>query len=188
MPIGDFDGKTFVAFTDIAGFKAMMKDGVRGPMALDALYASGFHALHQQAGVPKVEGIFISDCGILFVQDGGGVVEKLQSICKVVEEINRLCFKRAVSLTTSIAWGDFSYHQRIEFPGITKNPVYGNAYVDAFIDCESDSPKMYPNECRISRKNLPEEIIDYVHSKRDEIGQRCRETKDHIYFEWMRGE
>ncbi|MDB6035562.1 MAG: hypothetical protein JWM16_5900 [Verrucomicrobiales bacterium] len=50
MPISDFHGSTFVAFTDIAGFKAMMSDDNRAPAALDALYASGYHVISNQIG------------------------------------------------------------------------------------------------------------------------------------------
>ena len=45
MPIANFHGQTFVAFTDIADFKAMMRDGNRPRLALKgaqaALVASG---------------------------------------------------------------------------------------------------------------------------------------------------
>jgi hypothetical protein len=42
MPIRPFpQADTFVAFMDIAGFKSMMNDGQRAPLALDAFYNAG---------------------------------------------------------------------------------------------------------------------------------------------------
>jgi hypothetical protein len=187
MPIENFFGDTFVAFSDIAGFKSMMKDGRRGPDALDTLYSSGYRVITEQpAGRPRVEGLFVSDCGILFVREDRDVFGRLESLLSAVEQLNRLCFERAVSLTTSVAWGMFSYHQRFEIPGIEKNPIYGNAYVAAYIDNQSDSPKMYPNECRIAKPNLPQEIAQSLGRREGRFGSRCREMDKYFYFEWMR--
>src|SRR4051812_22875888 len=112
----------------------MMSDGNRGPAALDALYSSGYHVISDQPQeFPRVEGLFVSDCGILFVRDNATAARRLESLPPAVEALNRRCFEHAVPLTTAIAWGEFSYHERIEIPGIEKNPVYGNAYVAAFL-------------------------------------------------------
>jgi hypothetical protein len=187
MPIASFQGHTFVAYTDIAGFKSMMSDGDRGPAALDALYSAGYHVIAQQSsGMPRVEGIFVSDCGILFVCDGETASRRLESLLTAVEALNRRCFENAVSLTTAIAWGDFSYRERIEIPGIEKNPVYGNAYVSAFIDNETGSPKLFPNECRIVNQNLPQDVTDLCTRRTGPVGRRIRTTQTHFYFEWMR--
>jgi hypothetical protein len=185
MPMRDFMGQTFVAFTDIAGFKSMMKDARRGPEALDALYSAGYRVIADQGSDPRVEGLFVSDCGILFAREMS-CIEQFEALLRVIEQLNRLCFERAVSLTTSVAWGDFSYHGRVEIPGIEKNPIYGNAYVAAFIDNESESPKMYANECRIARQNLPPKIGDLLEARRGPIDSRCRAIDRHFYFEWMR--
>src|SRR5437868_13054406 len=125
MPIADFSGHTFVAFTDIAGFKSMMSDGNRGAAALDTLYQSGFSVIsHQPVDNIRVEGLFVSDCGVLFVRGHQETnVRRFEALLRAIETLNRSCFDRAVSLTTSIAWGEFSYHQRIEISGIEKNPV-----------------------------------------------------------------
>ena len=75
----------------------------------------------------------VSDCGILFVRDDNpSKPEKLRLLLDVVEKINRDLLEHNVMLTTSIAYGKFSYHSRIEFPGIEKNLFLGYAYIDAF--------------------------------------------------------
>ena len=56
----------------------------------------------------------------------------LEVLLTAIESLNRCCFEHAISLTTAVARGEFSYHERIEISGIEKNPVYGNTYVAAF--------------------------------------------------------
>jgi hypothetical protein len=188
MPIRDYSGRTFVAFTDIAGFKAMMTDGDRAPRALNDFYQTGFSVISKQDYDGRVEGLFISDCGVLFVRRRRkDPIATLNTLLAAVEELNWRCFRRAVSLTTSIAWGEFSYHERIEIPGIEKNPVYGNAYVTAYLDNESGTPKLYPNECRIIKRELPEEVNNYlVDSHAGPNARKIRDAAQHFYFEWMR--
>jgi hypothetical protein len=186
MPIRDFKGQTFVAFTDIAGFKAMMKDGRRGPEALDTLYSAGYRAISDQGDDPRVEGLFVSDSGVLFARELGSPRRQLEELLLLVEKVNRSCFERALSLTTSIAWGAFSYHQRFEITGIEKNPVYGNAYVAAFIDSKCESPRLFPNDCRIAKHDLPTEVVDLFDRREGQVGSRSRAAQRHYYFEWMR--
>lgn len=78
MPIQDYSGQTFVAFTDISGFKELMKNDRNGLKALKRFYQSGYNVLAETA---NVEGFFISDAGVLFARNGN-VNEKLSSILK----------------------------------------------------------------------------------------------------------
>lgn len=189
MPVERFLGNTFVAFTDIAGFKSMMAgDGKRAPLAL--VYTVGYNVLrdHRNRGGALVDGFFISDCGILFVRgEQESPALRLESLCLVVQQIHRRTFAKAIQLTTSIAWGEFSYHERIEFPGINKNPIYGNAYVSAYFDNEKDPRKLYPSECRLKRENLPPDVVEFCTGRIGPIAERMRETPHHFYYEWMRG-
>ena len=41
MPVSNFDGRTFVAFTDVSGFKEMMKDDQRAIRALEGRSMKG---------------------------------------------------------------------------------------------------------------------------------------------------
>ena len=176
MPVQDFHGNTFVAFTDISGFKEMMKgDGTRAIKALDKLNQAGFNALNNNT---DVNGFFISDCGILFVKNTDlSESEKLKAILKVIKEINKKLLSQDIMLTTSIAYGQFSYHQRIEFDGISKNPIYGNAYVSAFLDNETGTPKMQPGQCRIVTNNLSE--------NESTNNPYLKKIRNHIYYYWM---
>jgi hypothetical protein len=174
MPIQQFLGNTFVAFMDIAGFKSMMGDGQRAPLALDAFNKAGFSALRDHRNdAARVDGFFISDCGVLFVRgEQEAATTRLESICQVVREIHQRTFEKAVQLTTSLAWGEFSYHERIEFPGIEKNPIYGTAYVAAFADNEGSSPRLYPSACRLRRDGRPQDILDFCTSKHGQVSER----------------
>ncbi|MEQ1935694.1 MAG: hypothetical protein ABL962_17700 [Fimbriimonadaceae bacterium] len=187
MAIDNFQGQTFIAYADIAGFKGMMSDGNRGPAALDALYQSGYQVIsHQPAGSPRVEGLFVSDCGILFVRGNGPPAQRLEALLAAIESLNRRCFDHAVFLTTAIAWGEFSYHDRIEIPGIEKNPIYGNAYVAAFLDNEAAIPKLYPTDCRILKRDLLPDVVDLCTQRQGSIWSRMRNAQNHFYFDWMR--
>ncbi len=183
MPLDPFHGNTFVAFTDIAGFKPMMKDPPRAARALDALYSGGYHALNEQGlNDVRVSGLFVSDCGILYVSTPAAPAVQLEQLCKAVRQLNRSCFSRAVTLTTSIAYGDFSYQQRIEFHGIEKNMFAGSAYLSAYLDQAGGEPKLYAPEARILKASLPDDALTYCSSK---LGMGMRDERSHFYFEWM---
>ena len=176
MAVDDFNGDTFVAFTDISGFKEMMKgDGVRAIKALSKLNTAGYNALRNNI---DVNGFFISDSGILFVRNNTlSKKEKLNCILEVTSRINKELLADDIMLTTSIAYGLFSYHQRIEFNGIQKNPIFGNAYVSAFIDNEKSSPRIQPGQCRIVIENIEEEVFEDI--------ALLKKVKNHMYHYWM---
>jgi len=183
----DYNGQTFVAFTDISGFKAMISNEARLMRAMDALYSSGYRNLQHTNHHPIVEGIFISDCGILFARrDQESELQALESLLQVLAALHRDVFESALSLTTSIAYGAFTYRGKIEFEGLEKNAIHGQAYVAAFKDNESETGKLYPNECRILRKELPSSVTsDQIQALAIARG-RIREENRHIYFEWMK--
>ena len=187
MPINDFDEDTFVAFLDISGFKELMKDE-RALKALDRLYQYGYEVL--QENNRQVEGIFISDKGVLFVRSGQDKKTCLRSLLAVIRKINKKMLKHNFMPTTSIAYGHFKYQDRIEFEGIGKAPMYGGAYVAAFLDNKNGKPKIQPGQCRIVKEDLPREIVEALESdhNQDEIlqlvGRRNNDAK-HNYFYWM---
>lgn len=92
-------------------------------------------------------------------------------------------------LITSIAYGQFKYQNRIEFLGIDKNPVYGNAYVSAYLDTERGNLRIQPGQCRIVRENLPESIISAIEPGLPTNPFNLIKTRDavrhHFYFYWM---
>ncbi|GCC50334.1 hypothetical protein SanaruYs_05490 [Chryseotalea sanaruensis] len=155
MPIHNFSGTTFVAFTDISGFKELMKNDKRALDALRHFYQAGYDSLSNDRGI---EGFFISDSGILFAREGNNQ-EKLTNLLLSIKEINRLVLERNYMLTTSISFGAFDYHDKLEFEGIEKNPIYGYAYVQSFLDNETGKPRIQPGQCRLVKKNLPLDIV-----------------------------
>lgn len=174
MPVPDFNGETFVAFSDISGFKEMMKNQEKAVKAIDRFYSSGYSVLRQNKGV---HGMFISDCAILFVHSNDAHEYKLKKILSVIEQLNRELLPHEIMLTSSVAYGQFSYHQRLEFPGIEKNPIYGNAYVAAFLDNETGQPKIQPGQCRIIRRGLPD--LDVKNFDKVEVSDK------HWNYYWM---
>lgn len=178
MPINNFSEQTFVAFLDISGFKELMKRDKDALEALNHLYQSGYDVLEEQNGV---EGMFVSDCGVLFVR-GGNSSEQLKNILSTIKSINKKMLHFNYLLTTSIAYGRFDYHGKIEFAGIEKNLIYGSAYVQAFLDNEKGQPKIQPGQCRIIKQNLPQDI-DLSHPDFALLKERRRDSK-HLYFYW----
>ena len=182
MPISNYEGETFVAFLDISGFKELMRRG-RALEALDCLYNAGYGNLGSQNG-NRVEGIFISDCGVLFVRnkkDSLNQADDLRSILEAIRRINKIMIRNDFMLTTSIAYGNFKYQERIEFEGIGKNLIVGNAYSEAFLDNEYGNPKIQPGQCRLVEKNLPNILID------ERFRTVCKRggNDKHYYYYWM---
>jgi len=193
VPINNYDGDTFVAFLDISGFKELMRNEKKAWKALDRLYQSGYEILIHQNNESRVEGIFISDKGVLFVRRNNRIMlstsESLKSLLVMIKRINERMKENDFMLTTSIAYGKFTYREKIEFEGIEKNPIYGNAYVSAFLDNKNGKPKIRPGQCRIVKENLPEDIIRSIEHRQDNdifrmIRQRNGDNK-HYYYYWM---
>lgn len=191
MPISNFDGRTFVAFIDISGFKQLMKDEKRAWKALDLFYNHGYETIREsrRQNNISIEGIFVSDSGILFVRNCDDKTESLKALLKVVRELNRRMLDDNFMLTTSIAYRHFKYQKRIESEGIEKNQIYGNAYTLAFLDNETGKPKIQPGQCRIVKQSLLEELIQSINSSNNDeilrmVKRRANDT-DHYYFYWM---
>ena len=187
MPINNFNGKTFVAFIDISGFKELMKNGNKAWDALDKLYKYGYKVIKEnnQHNNILIEGLFISDSGIFFVRNFQNKIESLKTLLNAVKEINKRMLDHDLMLTTSIAYGHFKYEERIEFEGIEKNPIYGNAYVAAFLDNENGKPKIQQGQCSIIKESVqgiqllnPDDRILRM------IRKRNNDNK-HYYFYWM---
>lgn len=85
-------------------------------------------------------------------------------------------------LTTSIAYGEFDYHGKLEFNGIEKNPIYGSAYVKAFLDNEKGQPKIQPGQCRVIKQNLLGDI-DLLDPDFNLLKVRQQDTR-YLYYYW----
>ena len=193
MPINNYNGDTFVAFLDISGFKELMRNEKKAWKALDRLYQYGYEILRNQNNECRVEGMFISDNGVLFVRRNNRIMqsisETLKSLLVIIKRINERMRENDFMLTTSIAYGKFRYQERIEFEGIEKNPIYGNAYVSAFLDNENGKPKIQSGQCRIVEKKLPNDITRTIEQSQDnEIFRMIRKRQGdnkHYYYYWM---
>lgn len=152
--LNNFSGQTFVAFIDICGFKAMMSEENKASRALDKFYQIGYDELQ---ACHDINGIFISDCGILYVIKDTPKEEKLEILLRIVKSINLKMLDANYMLTTNIAYGDFFYQERRGFNGISKNLMMGNAYVKAFLDSQA-KPKIDVGECRILKEDIEEDI------------------------------
>lgn len=184
MPVQNFDGNTFVAFVDISGFKEMMKNKKKAITVLNHFYNSGYRILNKWEYGNKISGIFVSDCGILYAVSGSEV-DKLKVLLEVIRELNKAMLDKDVMLTTSIAYGEFSYHDRIEIgSSIRKEPVYGYAYVDAYLDNERGKSKIKPGQCRILKKSLPEGVKEAIERGNDKIFQLIKSRQNYYYFYW----
>jgi hypothetical protein len=187
MPLKNFQGQTFVAFTDISGFKQLMQSRDRAAAALKHFYSEGYAILkkQQQGNGIQVEGFFISDCAVLFVRPASAAaINQLRALLSVVQAVNRVMLERDVMLTTSISYGIFSYGARREFIGIEKNFIVGEPYIEAYLDQSAGKPKLEPGECRILGKSLPGGILPA--DAGDLYLARVRNVGSNWYFYWMR--
>lgn len=187
MPIRDYMGDTFVAFLDISGFKKYMRKG-KAMAALECFYSAGYEILGDQNG-NQVDGIFISDCGVLFVRNDQvnlSPEDNLHHLLTIIKRINERMISNRFMVTTSIAYGNFVYLVRDEFLGINKNFLVGNAYLEAFLDNEKGKPKIQPGQCRLLENNLPNGFENIM--QRDErFRLLCKRfvNDKHYYYYWM---
>ncbi len=201
MGISDFEGLTFVAFIDICGFKQIMKDEEKVKKAVYKFYQSGYRTLKEHRDrkdndKPQIQGIIVSDCGILYVirshsetiEDIKRKRNSLNQILMVIKKINKDMIINDVMLKTSIAYGKLNCSKKLEFKGIVKSAFYGDAYLTAFMDNEKARIRLRPGECRIIQKDLPDNLITNVSKQRYESFRLLKQREDYIpyyYFYWM---
>lgn len=176
MPLRPFNGRTFVAFIDISGFKLMMQKNDEAMKALTRFYQAGYDCIDENG---SVQGFFVSDCGILF-SDGIDFQTQLDDLLSVIKNINRRMLNHGLMLTTSIAYGYFSYSNKLEFEGIGKNPIYGQAYLDAYLDSANGKPKIEPGQSRLLLNSLSENQIEDILMNPFLI----KKGRSHVHFYW----
>ncbi|MDG4474706.1 hypothetical protein [Thiovibrio frasassiensis] len=198
MPIDDYHGETFVAFVDISGFKALMKNREDAYKALSRFYQIGYDVLGSETNrinPNRVDGIFISDCGVLFSRCNGQDIENprnqviaLGHLLEIIESISKRMIADNFMLTASISFGQFDYHERANFVGIEKNLMLGNAYLEAYLDNEVGKPKLEPGQCRIVNHNQDNNLFTLVEASDappfNRVVKNQRDSK-HLYFYWM---
>lgn len=201
MGIIDFYGETFVAYIDISGFKHIMKNKKLIAKVVYDFYRCGYDVLNKyrngdEPEDAKVQGIFVSDCGIVFVntvyeehKNNLDIVrESLDMLLGVIKDMNIRMLETDIMLTTSIAYGELYCTKKVEFKGISKNPVYGDAYLQAFLDSENRQNKLNSGECRIVKRNLPNNIINKESKEKYEYFRYLKDKgryRSHLYYYWM---
>lgn len=185
MPINDYNGKTFIAYLDISGFKYLMGKKEAWKI-LDRFYNAGYNTINNQNNFQKVEGFFISDCGVLFVRmDDQSNLNCFISLLNAVKSINKNMLHEDIMLTTTISFGRFKYQNKLEVQGIEKNAIYGDAYVQSFIDNEYRKPKIKPGQCRIVGKDLPIELDNnQLNNNILKLIKTKENDPDHYYYYW----
>lgn len=170
--IGDlnpFRGKTYVAFIDISGFKQYIDEN-RAEEVIGSFYQYGADAINNIESDNQIGGIFVSDCGILYVKSLPITFSSFSTILNVIKKINISMISNDHLTTCSIAYGDFNYQPRVSSESYRKNALYGKGYVNAFSDNEYGVPKIKPGNCRILVSGLPFST------------QRTEGTAEHFYI------
>jgi len=187
----NFEGKTFVAYIDISGFKEFMKSKKKAWNALNSLYQHSFDILKDNE---ELVGIFVSDCGVIYVDNEiMDMKRKLKCLLNAIREINEMVLQDGFMLTCSIAYGEFEYKEKFTFKRMEKSAFQGNAYLNAYLDNEKGNPKIYPGQTRlVIPDNLSSDIefcdlLNDIESNNqfDEILKFIKKIKKHYYFYWM---
>lgn len=174
----------------------MMQNRDKARDALSTFFQTGYTELRDQRNAEehrRVDGLFVSDCGIIFsryngenVAHGQNMEDALSSLLTVIENISRTLLKADLMLTASIAYGRFDFDERLEFQGIVKNMMY--AYLNAYLDNEVGKPKLSPGICRILTENLNDPFIDSITGSQNSPFnkvKRKRADNKHLYYYWM---
>jgi hypothetical protein len=187
--------KRFVAFIDIAGYKNLVKNRPREALAvIKEFFKIGYWATHESdtdiSG--KIKGIFVSDCGIIWTKETvneENSYESFKLILTAVKKINEKTMKSEIMhrnrrmLSTSIAFGEFYPIDTVAHGNIQKNLIYGQAYIDAYLD---NSNKLDPGLCRIVTKKLPDTISRMLSATDtdDQWIPSLQKEGDKLYYYW----
>jgi len=186
----------FVAFIDIAGYKNFVKKNPKKALAvIKEFFKNGFYMTENSnpefSG--QINGIFISDCGIIWTKDKvneENLLELFKLILRAAKNINErtieneIMNKNQIMLTTSIAYGEFYSIKTVGHGNIQKNLIYGQAYIDAYLD---NSNRLNPGLCRIVIKdNFPEKLSRILGSipVDDDVLSLIRKDNSKMYYYW----
>jgi hypothetical protein len=175
-----FDGSTFVAFSDLSGFKNMIRgDAGKAYEALNCLYTEAYHYLD---GCRNVGGLAVSDCVVAWAIDAGvevSVRAKAEAILDFLKALHRGMLQRSYLVTTTIAWGRHTYQRRIELSNFRKDLLTGSAYIEAYIrngSAEKGSISLLRKGC------------DWDPTREAQTGAMWRKTRGGWEFFWCTDE
>ena len=127
-----FDGNTYVAFSDLSGFKIMLEDVRRAAEALDSLYTITYELFGNDR---VVKGVAFSDCVVSWIDRGNGqgnAVHLNRLLCHL-KALHRRMLRKGYLITSTVAWGEVRYQDRIRLPNFDKQMFYGQQYVRAYL-------------------------------------------------------
>lgn len=127
-----FNGSTYVAYSDLCGFKKMMENREEAYEALNYLFNSVYELLRDRQ---LIKGLAVSDCVISWATD-----ERLDSIVDYVGSLHRKMIHRRYLIQTTIAYGKFEFQQRIQLMNLGKQMIWGGAYLAAYLGNEKVKP------------------------------------------------
>lgn len=181
----NFDGKTFVAWVDLSGFKELMKQK-KAWEALNYFFNLGYDIL---SGFTNLSSLFVSDSGIIYCHNSQqSEKERLLDLLSAIQKINLDLLSQNYLTKCSIAFGDFKYQNRIELTNLSKSFVLGDAYVNSYLDLEDKRNKLEAGQCRISKQGLPNDLkllFETEEKKKRFIVKKREKDQHHYYFYWM---
>lgn len=125
-----FEGDTYVAFSDLCGFKKMMKDRNIAYEALDFLFNTVYRL---QRGNNNISALAVSDCVISWAAIREHKHAQLREIIHFAENLHRELARGRYLMKTTISYGDFRYEDRIQLSNLQKSLIMGGAYIDALL-------------------------------------------------------
>lgn len=172
-----FEGDTWVAFLDFAGFKQL--DSERAYRKLSGFYGAAYSAIKPHG---RCTGLVVSDCVILWCNESTRTPrEQLVDILPVIETMCRSCLNDDILVLGAVAYGDFKYERRIEHLNVQKEMFLGKAYTSAFLETEKlGKPKA--GEIRLTK--VPEEILDDANFQRENRLLPPTKTSKKLMFHW----
>jgi hypothetical protein len=105
---------------------------------------------------------------------------------KIIYDVNKELIKYDIMLTSSIAYGLFSYQKRkIVLGKVNKEFICGLPYIRAY----GDNSKIRPGECSILIDDeFPDDVKSHIEasitSRSDRFG-RSSQDLNHYYYYWM---
>ncbi len=136
----DFNSKTYVAFSDLCGFKQMMNENRKKAVkALDCLYESVYDIQNDRARLLRthVDAIAVSDCIVSWATD-----EQLDTIVAFLRWFHSRMIKDGYLLRTTIAYDAFCYQRRLQLRNLQKAYIEGGAYISAYLGNDKAEPGM----------------------------------------------
>ncbi len=128
VPSLSFNDWTYVAYSDLCGFKKMMKTREEAYEALNYLFESVFGLLQDRQ---SVKALAVSDCVISWAED-----KQLNSIIDFVDSLHRKMIHKRYLMRTTIAYGQFEFQERIQLKNLSKQMIWGGAYLAAYLGNE----------------------------------------------------